>query len=85
MPRDLVLGSGPSGMAAAAALIARGREVVMLDAGGTMEPGPAALRVRMGSQQPREWTAEDRSAIRQSIGTERRHPPLRFGFPLSRT
>ncbi len=68
MPRDLVLGSGPSGVAAAAALIARGREVVMLDAGGTMEPGPAALRGRMGSQEPREWTAEDRSAIRQPSG-----------------
>ena len=68
MPRDLVLGSGPSGVAAAAALIARGREVVMLDAGGTMEPGAAALRARMGSQEPQEWTAEDRAAIRQSSG-----------------
>ena len=68
MPRDLVLGSGPSGVAAAAALITRGREVVMLDAGGTMGPGPAALRARMGSQEPSEWTAEDRSAIRQSSG-----------------
>lgn len=66
MPRDLVLGSGPSGVAAAAALIARGREVVMLDAGGMMEPGPAALRSRMGSQEPNEWAAEDRRAIRQS-------------------
>ena len=47
MPRDIVLGSGPSGVAAAAALIARGREVVMLDAGRTIEPGPAALRARM--------------------------------------
>ena len=63
MPRDLVLGSGPSGVAAAAALIARGREVVMLDAGGTMDAGPAALRERMGSQEPDEWTAADRSAM----------------------
>ena len=64
MPRDLVLGSGPSGVAAAAALIARGREVVMLDAGGTMEAAPAALRARMGAQEPDEWTADDRAAIR---------------------
>ena len=64
MPRDLVLGSGPSGVAAAAALIARGREVLMLDAGRTIEPGPAALRERMGSQEPNEWAAADRSAIR---------------------
>ena len=64
MPRDIVLGSGPSGVAAAAALIARGREVVMLDAGRTIEPGPAALRARMGSREPHEWTDEDRAAIR---------------------
>ena len=63
MPRDLVLGSGPSGVAAAAALIARGRDVLMLDAGGTMEAGPSGLRTRMGSQEPQEWTAEDRAAI----------------------
>ena len=64
MPRDLVLGSGPSGVAAAAALIARGREVVMIDAGGTMEAERAALRARMGAQEPHEWTADDRAAIR---------------------
>lgn len=63
MPLDLVLGSGPSGVAAAAALIAAGREVVMLDAGGTMEAGPSELRARMGSREPHEWTAEDRAAI----------------------
>jgi choline dehydrogenase-like flavoprotein len=50
-------------VATAAALIARGREVVMLDAGRMMEPGPAALRLRMGSQEPHEWTAADWSAI----------------------
>jgi choline dehydrogenase-like flavoprotein len=51
-------------VAAAAALIARGREVVMLDAGRTLEPGPAALRLRMGSQEPNEWSAADRAAIK---------------------
>jgi len=64
MPRDIVLGSGPSGVAAAAALIARGREVVMLDAGRTMEAEPAALRARLGSREPQEWTVEDRAAMR---------------------
>jgi len=63
MPRDLVLGSGPSAVAAAAALIARGRDVLMLDAGTGMEAAPSALRARMGSQEPYEWTAEDRAAI----------------------
>jgi len=71
MPRDLVLGSGPSGVAAAAALIARGREVVMLDAGTTMEASATALRARMGSQEPHEWTADDRAAIAAAPRSER--------------
>ena len=63
MPRDLVLGSGPSAIAAAAALTARGREVLMLDAGTVLEAERSALRTRMGSQEPHEWSAQDRAAI----------------------
>ena len=84
MPRDLVLGSGPSGVAAAAALIARGREVVMLDAGGTMEPGPAALRARMGSLEPQrvDGRGPRRDRCRVASGRKRRNTALRFGFHL---
>lgn len=71
MSRDLVLGSGPSAIAAAAALNARGREVLMLDAGTVMEAGPSALRARMGAQEPYEWTAEDRAAITSAPASEK--------------
>ncbi len=61
--QDIIIGSGPSGVAAAAALIARGREVLMLDAGLEMDPGAQALRARMGSREPDGWSNADREAI----------------------
>lgn len=43
-PHDcLVIGSGPSGVAAASALRARGRNVLMIDAGVALEPERAAM------------------------------------------
>ena len=61
--QDIIIGSGPSGVAAAAALIARGRDVLMLDAGLEMDAGAQALRERMGATEPDQWSAADREAI----------------------
>lgn len=55
---DLVVGSGPSGVAAASALLDAGREVLMLDAGGSLEPERAALVSRLASRTPDRWTGE---------------------------
>ena len=41
---DLVIGSGPSGISVATALLARGRTVLMLDGGKDLEPDRAAAR-----------------------------------------
>jgi len=40
---NLVVGSGPSGVTAALALLERGGEVTMLDYGRTLEPEFAAI------------------------------------------
>lgn len=61
--RDIIIGSGPSGVAAAAGLIARGRDVLMLDAGLEMDAGAQSLRERMGASEPDRWSADDREAI----------------------
>lgn len=66
--QDIIIGSGPSGVAAAAALIARGRSVLMLDAGLEMDAGARSLRERMGAIEPDGWTAADR----EEIGSVRR-------------
>lgn len=61
--RDIILGSGPSGVAAAKALTARGRDVLVLDAGLEMDASAKALRDRMGAAEPDAWSDEDREAI----------------------
>jgi len=56
---DIVIGSGPAGVAAASALLGAGRRVTLLDVGEDMEPACADLRSRLRSTDPSGWTAED--------------------------
>lgn len=59
---DLVIGSGPAGVATATGLLARGRSVTLVDVGVTLEPARAALRDALGVRGPADWTAADRTA-----------------------
>lgn len=61
--QDIIIGSGPSGLAAAKALAERGRDVLMLDAGLEMDERARELRARMGSTEPEQWSEADRGAI----------------------
>lgn len=65
---DYVIGSGPAGVACAAALLARGRAVTMLDAGLTLEAGREALRNAMAAQAPEDWTAEQHAMRKMPLG-----------------
>ncbi len=51
-----VIGSGPAGVACAMALLARGEEVTMLDAGFGLEPDVRALVEGMAKQAPDQWS-----------------------------
>lgn len=59
-----VIGSGPSGIACASALIAAGRTVTLLDAGLSLEPDREARRIRMATLDPGEWSPADVLASR---------------------
>lgn len=61
---DVVIGSGPSGIAAASALVAQGRKVILLDGGGRPSPGDEARREAMASSSPDDWTPADRDGWR---------------------
>jgi choline dehydrogenase-like flavoprotein len=50
-----VIGSGPAGLACAAALLGRGVQVTMLDAGLRLEPDREALRAGMAGKMRSEW------------------------------
>lgn len=64
MPRNIVIGSGPTGVAAASALLAQGADVLMVDVGETLEPAQAARRARMAEWAPGEWQREDVAAVK---------------------
>jgi len=59
---DVVIGSGPAGVATATALIARGRQVLMLDGGKGLESDRNAARDRLAARDPALWSAADRAA-----------------------
>lgn len=65
---DYVIGSGPAGVACAAALLAKGRAVTMLDAGQTLELSREALRTTMAAQAPGDWTAEQHAMRKIPLG-----------------
>src|SRR2546429_4943975 len=73
---NLVVGSGPSGVAAALALLERGGEVTMLDYGRTMEPEFAAIPRALAGLPYEAWPASQRERLAAlSGGTEN-------GFPM---
>lgn len=53
---DLVIGSGPSGVSVATALLARGRQVLMLDGGRVPEPAAQEHRDRLAASDPGDWS-----------------------------
>ncbi|MEV8467685.1 GMC oxidoreductase [Fluviibacterium sp. DFM31] len=56
---DIVIGSGPSGIAAVKARLALGRAVILLDGGKTLEPEHAAPRDALAGTVPAAWEASD--------------------------
>ncbi len=53
---DIIVGSGPSGLAVTTALLARGRRVTMLDGGETLDAATLARQEAMASTPPNAWT-----------------------------
>src|SRR6266540_3539445 len=82
MPINIVIGSGPTGVAAAAALIAQGCDVLMVDVGEELEPSKAALRDRMGSVQPSQWQRVDLDEVTMAGRPERPNAIRPFGSDL---
>lgn len=74
---NLVVGSGPAGVACALALLERGRPVTMLDAGIDLESDNKERAERLGSVPPSDWRPDDVSAWRLS-------PPDGNAVPVKR-
>src|SRR5580704_15011775 len=77
-PLHYVVGSGPSGMACAHALLQRGARVVMLDAGITLEESRRNTIKQMGSKPPNKWTKEQLSSLKEGMNAGIKGIPLKL-------
>ena len=73
---NLVVGSGPSGVAAALALLERGQPVTMVDVGRALEPSFAAAPRELAALRYEEWPAATRARLAAITG------PTINGFPM---
>ena len=76
---NLVVGSGPSGVAAALALLERGQPVTMLDVGRELEPERAELPRRLAGLAYEDWPVADREWLAAIDG------PRVGGYPRKTT
>lgn len=73
-----VVGSGPSAVACASALLKRGRAVLMLDAGIQLEPERARLVQSLSQRTPEQWRPEEVERLKEGMA------PTASGIPQKR-
>ena len=75
-----VIGSGPAGVACAKALLARGANVLMLDAGLELEPERAKIVRQLAGAKPSAWPAADLAAVKGKMEASAKGIPLKLAF-----
>jgi choline dehydrogenase-like flavoprotein len=75
-----VIGSGPTGVACAKALLARGARVLMLDAGLELESDHAQIIRQLADTKPSAWTTSDLAALKGNLAAEAKGIPLKLHF-----
>jgi choline dehydrogenase-like flavoprotein len=76
----LVIGSGPAGVSAAAALLASGHRVTMIDAGLQLEPERRDVVAAMASQTPARWPAESLATIKDKMVSGKSGIPIKYVY-----
>ena len=69
-PPFVVIGSGPAGVACAQALLEKGHEVLMLDAGLGLEPARQEMVDQLAAMPPENWPA----AVARDAGSSHAAP-----------
>src|SRR5271170_6570355 len=75
-----VIGSGPAGVACAKALLARGANVLMLDAGIELEPDRARIVRECASTKPAAWSPQQLAALKGGLSADATGVPLKLLF-----
>jgi choline dehydrogenase-like flavoprotein len=75
-----VVGSGPAGVACASALLEKGRKVLMLDAGITLEPERLPLVEKFKRTPPENWMADDLARYQAGMNSGASGVPLKLVY-----
>jgi choline dehydrogenase-like flavoprotein len=75
-----VVGSGPSGVSGARALLKKGYKVTLLDAGRELEPDRQAVLSRLKSGRPETWSADDLGRIKENMLPTAKGLPLKYVY-----
>ena len=75
-----VIGSGPAGVACAKALLARGANVLMLDAGLELEPDRAQIVRQCAGTKPAAWSAEQLAVLKGGMAADATGVSLKLVF-----
>ena len=75
-----VIGSGPAGVACAKALLARGAQVLMLDAGLELETERAQAVRRLAQTRAADWSGHDRAGLKGAMTADAHGIPLKLAF-----
>ena len=75
-----VIGSGPSGMACASALLAAGANVTLIDSGRDLAPAHQARRATLAELAPAEWSAADRAWLTRDLFQSGNKEPVKRLF-----
>ena len=75
-----VIGSGPSGVSCAKALLDQGATVTMLDAGRTLEPVYKSKLEQLKSTSHRDWDDDSLAFLKQGMAAETSGIPLKLSY-----
>ena len=77
---NVVVGSGPAGVSCAMALLARGCQVVMLDAANQLEDARREQLVQLAKQPVETWRGEASAFLRQNVAPDRKGVGLKYAY-----
>jgi choline dehydrogenase-like flavoprotein len=75
-----IVGSGPAAVSCATALLDRGAQVTMLDAGLELEADNQRRRAQLAASSPEQWTAEQVEFLKKGVAAETGGIPLKRAY-----
>jgi choline dehydrogenase-like flavoprotein len=75
-----VVGSGPAGVSCASALLRKGMDVTLLDAGLELEPERSGQVARLQNLDPESWRSSDLAFLKEGTSADIQGIPLKYAY-----